>query len=274
MAKIIYELQDHTHLSWTLIRSSSGTAGSFLKAQEETDRGKIYYKLSCYDPFHGITGHECVNELIADRLLTVLGIAHLDYTLIHTKVLIDSKPYETWMCASKDFKTRGDSKVALDRFWLAERLGPEETPLAFCRRMGWGDTISRMLVFDYLILNRDRHGANMEVLVNRYQKTVRLAPLFDHGLSFFCRCLDEEALEKENVLEDKPVQCFVGSRSSRDNLALIPPGEDPIPVPLREEDRDRILEGLDPVIGRRWQERIWEMIWGRWQVYESLRHPG
>ena len=38
----------------------------------------------------------------------------------------------------------------------------------------------------YLILNRDRHGANIEVLRNSRKKTVRLAPLFDHGLSLLC----------------------------------------------------------------------------------------
>ena len=50
--------------------------------------------------------------------------------------------------------------------------------------MGWEDYIYQMLVVDYLILNQDRHGANIEVLRNSRKKTVRLAPLFAHGL--FC----------------------------------------------------------------------------------------
>ena len=58
-----------------------------------------------------------------------------------------------------------------------------ETPLEFCIRMGWEKTIYEMLVTDHLILNRDRHGANIEVLRDRKKRTVRLAPLFDHGLS-------------------------------------------------------------------------------------------
>ena len=66
--EIIYEKQDLTYLSWSLIRSSSGTAGSFLKATSELGSRKIYYKLSNYDSVSGIIGHECVNELIADRL--------------------------------------------------------------------------------------------------------------------------------------------------------------------------------------------------------------
>lgn len=274
MAEIIRELRDYTHLSWTLVRSSSGTAGSFLKSQEQTPRGKIYYKLSSFNSSEGVIGHESVNEIIADRLLTVLGIEHLSYQLIHARILVEGKPYETWICASGDFRRRGESKMALDRFYQAERSGPDETPLAFCLRMGWADYIWRMLVVDYLILNRDRHGANLEVMRDSIHKTVRLAPLFDHGLSFFCRCESEEALEREDVMADKPVQCFVGSRSARDNLNLIPRDSFPDLSPLREEHRGVILDGLDGIISERWQERVWEMIHRRWQEYETLRHPG
>ena len=114
MEQIIHKLQDMTYLSWAKTRNSSGTAGSFLKAYEEGTEGKIYYKLSNYDAWNGIIGHECVNEIIVDRMLSLLGIDHLAYQLIHARVLIDQKEYETWLCASRDFKQRGESKIALD----------------------------------------------------------------------------------------------------------------------------------------------------------------
>ena len=77
MADIIHEKQDLTYLNWTRVRNSSGTAGSFLKAYSENEGKKLYYKLSNYDAMNGIVGHECVNEIIVDRLLTMLGIEHL-----------------------------------------------------------------------------------------------------------------------------------------------------------------------------------------------------
>lgn len=49
-----------------------------------------------------------------------------------------------------------------------------------------------MLAVDFLILNRDRHGANIEVLRNARARTLRIAPLFDHGLSLLYSCLSEE----------------------------------------------------------------------------------
>ena len=198
MTQIVRELQDMTYLNWAKTRNSSGTAGSFLKAYDENPNGKTYYKLSNYDAWRGIIGHECVNEIIVDRLLTILGIEHLSYQLIHARVLIDQKPYETWLCASRDFKQRGESKIALDAYYQAERL-PDESPLAFCIRSGWERTIWEMLVVDFLILNRDRHGANMEVLRNSRRKTIRLAPLFDHGLSLLSRCESTEAMLREDV---------------------------------------------------------------------------
>ncbi len=273
LEQIIYQLQDMTYLSWAKARNSSGTAGSFLKAYHEDASGKTYYKLSNYDAWSGIIGHECVNEIIVDRLLSVLGIEHLSYQLIHARVLIDQKEHETWLCASRDFKQRGESKIALDTFYQAERF-PNESPMDFCIRFGWEKEIYEMLTVDYLILNRDRHGANMEVLRNPKQKIIRLAPLFDHGLSLFSRCESTEAMLREDVMADKPVQCFVGSRSAWENLRLIPRGLFPVLHPLTENDRPILLERLSDAMDQQWLDRIWEMIWKRWKAYESLRDQG
>ena len=65
MKQIIHEMQDMTYLSWAKTRNSSGIAGSFLKAYEEGTEGKTYYKLSNYDAWKGITGHECIRRRIS-----------------------------------------------------------------------------------------------------------------------------------------------------------------------------------------------------------------
>jgi len=165
MNRIIYEKQDMTYLSWSKIRNSSGTAGSFLKAYSMLGGKKTYYKLSNFDQMGGIIGHECVNEIIVDRLLDILGIPHLHYQLIHADVLIAGKTHEVYLCASEDFKQRGESKLALDAYWDIEHQ-EGESALDFCILNGWEEYIYQMLVVDFLILNRDRHGANIEVLRN------------------------------------------------------------------------------------------------------------
>jgi hypothetical protein len=136
--------------------------------------------------------------------------------------------------------------------------------------MGWSAYIWKMLVVDFLILNRDRHGANIEVLRNRKKKEIRLAPLFDHGLSLLCRCETEDAVKKFDVMADLPVQCFVGSRSAQENLKLIPVEQLPELNALRESDRGILLDGLDGIIQQCLQDRIWNMIWNRWCYYEDF----
>lgn len=51
-------------------------------------------------------------------------------------------------------------------------------PHEFCVREGWKKYIDSMIAVDFLILNRDRHGANNEVLRNARAHTLRIAPLF------------------------------------------------------------------------------------------------
>ena len=218
-------------------------------------------------------GHECVNELIADRLLTILGIEHLNYHLIHADILIDGQSYETYLCASSDFKKRGESKIALDVYYQREREDAE-SPLDFCLRNGWSEHIWKMLAVDFLILNRDRHGANIEVLRNSRVKTLRLAPLFDHGISLIFNCMDEEAARTFDAMADKPVQSFVGSKSAEDNLKLIPKDCLPHLNPLREYNRGVLFADLETVLPQAWRNKIWEMLWRRWTFYEDFCHQG
>ena len=271
MTDLYSELKDFRYLDWTRIRSSSGTAGSYLKAYEIIHGRKMYYKLSAYDSVEGITGHECVNELIVSRLLDVLGIEHLSYQLRHGLVKIDGREYKTWICASWDYKQPGESKLALDDFYDLNKR-PEESPMKFCVRMGWQKYIQEMLLVDYLILNRDRHGANIEILKSGSNGAVRPAQLFDHGISLIYNCKTEEDVKKVKPLEDKVVQCFVGSRSARENLELIPSDKRPEIRALEKRDRSLIFGGLDQAMPKFFQNKIWKLISERWKVYENLQN--
>lgn len=263
MTDIVTEMQDLRYLIWTRTRRSSGTAGSFLKSYDDSGRIKKYYKLSDYDPVKGIVGHECVNEVIVQRLMSKLGIEHLAYKLIHALIRIDDRDCETWLCESEDYKRNGESKIALEDYYLMNRE-EGESPLGLCIRMGWAENIYGMLVIDHLILNRDRHGANIEVLRSVKDKTIRLAPLFDHGLSLLCRCHDASELADYDVTAERPVQAFIGSGNTRDNIRLVPAGYlKALPI-LKEKDSAHIMEGVADILGESYADRIWDMIWERW----------
>ena len=271
MNRIILEKQDMTYLSWSKIRNSSGTAGSFLKSYSELGGKKVYYKLSNFDAEKGIVGHECVNEVIVDRLLDILGVPHLPYRLIHADIIVNEKPYEVYLCASDDFKQRRESKLALDTYWESEHF-PGESILDFCIRNGWENYIYQMLAVDFLILNRDRHGANIEVLRNSRKRRIYLAPLFDHGLSLLFNCLTDDAVAAFDVLADRPVNNYIDSRSTLENLQLIPKELQLFSSPLTENHRDMLFHDLDGIISPVLQDKIWEMLWKRWCAYEDFCH--
>lgn len=261
------EKQDLTYLRWSHVRSSSGTAGTFLKTESSLSGEKVYYKLSNFDPVRGVVGHECVNEIIVDRLLTILGVEHLSYDLIHADILVDGRKYETYLCASKDFKERGESKVALDDYYRVNAL-PGESHYDFCVRNGWKDYIDAMIVIDYLILNRDRHGANIEVLRNARAHTVRIAPLFDHGLSLLYSCASDEEAIAFDAMADRRCQNFVGGFSCKENLRLLEGRKYVFPGRLKKTDRKILFADLEGVLSETFLDAIWNMIYKRYTAWE------
>lgn len=267
--KVIVEKQDLTYLKWAHARNSSGTAGTFLKSQSVISAEKIYYKLSNYDSEKGIVGHECINEIIVDRLLTILGVEHLEYQLIHADIELDGKIHDTWLCASKDFKQKGETKSAVDNYYQINKQS-NESRYEFCVNNGWKKYIDTMLAVDYLILNRDRHGANIEVLRNGRKHTIRIAPLFDHGLSFLCSCYSDEEIERFDILADKPCQNFIGSRSTFENLNLISEKSTIFQTKLKLHDKEILFENLAFALSETHMCKIWDMLWARWCKYEEL----
>lgn len=266
---IIQDKQDLTYLKWSHIRSSSGTAGSFLKSESILNSKKTYYKLSNYNSSLGIVGHECINEIIVARLLSILGVEHLEYNLIHADIEIENTIYTTYLCASTDFKQKGESKIALDDLYISS-CETNESHYDFCKRMNWEKYIDTMLAVDYIILNRDRHGANIEVLRNARNKTLRIAPLFDHGLSLLYSCSSDEEAQNFDIHEDKKCNNFIGGYSCYDNLKLIEDRNSIFANKLQESDKDILFNGLETILSDVFIDKIWQMIYERHQVYENL----
>ncbi len=269
MEDLILRLQDLRYLDRSDTKQSPGTPGCFLKAYEECDGQRIYYKLSNYDSYRGIFGHECVNELIVSRLLEIMQIEHLHYQLIHAKVRIDNKEMETYITRTENFRRKNERKMPFDVFYDLHKL-EQESPLELFVRMGWEAYVYQMLAVDYLICNRDRHGANIEILIDEDGKA-RPAPLFDQGLSLlFSSYGDLECIRKYDVMEDKAVNNFIGARSAEYNLRFIPKEKRWFEGILKERDRDRLLGGLDGVLYPAHLDKIWEMIGKRWERYAEV----
>ena len=264
---IVRSLQDLTNLDWNERVSSSGTAGTYLKARTGSGSRLIYYKLPCYNGVV-IDGYEWVNELLASRLMDALGVNHLAYRLIHAKVLIDGVGYETWLNSSRNFRKVGERKLSLGAFFDLYK-NPGESPIELCRRFGWQEDIARMMLVDYLMANRDRHASNIEVLAAP-DGSFRIAPVFDTGLSLLAPLAgDLERIAAFDPLADGAPTNFLGSRSLEENLKTVVPVEG-----VEDLDEARITElfvGLEGMLPGVALLKMREIIQRRWARYEEIR---
>lgn len=270
MRDVVSELQDLRYLVWSERANTSGTAGCFLKSREQTGAGLWYYKLSCYDSYRGIYGHECANEIVASRLMEILGVEHLEYRLVHALVDIDGIEYETWLNRSRSFRARGERKQALDTFYDLNKRSAE-SPMELCERFGWSECVQKIMLVDYLIANRDRHGANIEVLVGLDGK-LRLAPVFDSGLSFVFSCYgDASRVQEFDAMSDVNANNYLGTRSLEENLVrFVSP--DLSVSPLSSDHKEFLFRGLGEVLSDVHIEKMWEMLQRRWNRYEEIRN--
>lgn len=268
MSKVTRELVDLRYVKWDRIRNSSGTAGSYLKAYETVNGRKLYYKLSNFDSEKGVVGHECVNELIVDRLLDVLNVEHLSYDLVYSLINVDGKEHKTYLCVSKDFKEINESKISLDTYYELSKEN-DETIMDFIIRNKIDNYIYQMMLVDFLIINRDRHGANIE-LIKKSDGSIIPSPLFDHGLSFVFSINDLESLDKFDSLADIKVNNFVGSKSLVDNLKLIPKDKLPVLRRIDESDYKYIFADLEGILDEKYYSKIWDIITKRWKYYENM----
>lgn len=263
---IVRKEQDLMHLRWNERANSSGTAGTYLKARTGEGTRALYYKLPRYNGIE-FDGHECINELVAARLMTILGIVHLDYRLIHARIKLDGAEHVVWLNSSKNFRRRRERKMGLGTF-VALYGESGESPYDVCRRYGWEREIQKMQLVDYLIINRDRHESNVEVIMGA-DGTPRLAPIFDNGLSFVASLAgDEEAIASFDPLKRVLTMNYIGSRSLEENLEAIAPVEGIHSLLL--EDREALFAGLQDAVDTLLLNKMWDIIWARWNWYASL----
>jgi hypothetical protein len=253
------EIWDIRDVSWSMVTNSGASDGVYLKANWRIDDRDFYFKLSNYDSYRGVFGHESVNELIASRLGKLLGFNVPDGHLIKAYVKIEGAEYEAYVYAAQSYK-HNRSRSPFEDFYRSFRLSLSESPLEFCTRLGWAKEIYMMFVFDYLIINRDRHGANLEVLKNENNK---LSPLFDNGLSFVCTHTETIGVNDFDVMLDRPVNNFIGERSLERNLSLI---DAKLPFnELKSLHRQSLFINLEGVLDKIYFDKIWDILEKRWE---------
>lgn len=238
---------DLSYLKFEAKSYSQNTYGCYLKSYEIANGKKIYYKMSNYDMYRLVFGYESINEYIVSKLLDCLEIDHLKYNLIYGKVKVDGKEFNTYLNVSYDFKNKKERKEPFDSYYYNNRVN-NESPIDFLIRNGFEEYLYNMLFVDYIIFNRDRHGANVEVLIDD-KGNVRLSPLFDHGLSLMLNDYDDENyIDSYDIKRSEPTNSFFGTRSTYENLKFIKDKKVIKKYELSNDDFEYIFSDLKNVI--------------------------
>ncbi len=261
----IDKLIDLRYLTWSKTRQSSGTAGSYLKSYSFENGKKVYYKLSYFDDVDNKFGYEAFNEIIAGKLLTLLGYKHLEYNLLFAKILIRNKEYDTYLNSSCDYKLINETKMSFENFYELYKNDNEDI-ITFCKRYNFIDEIYQMIIIDYLIVNRDRHGANIEVLYDSKTKKYRLAPLFDHGLSLLSPAYKDEEIKNYDILANKKVNSFIGTSSLEESIKLVPK-EAFIHINI---NFDNLLNDITTNDNNFYMQKTKELLIRRWNELEDI----
>ncbi|MCD8075976.1 MAG: hypothetical protein LUF27_13300 [Lachnospiraceae bacterium] len=145
-------------------------------------------------------GYESLAESAASILLEHSSIRNFAR---YEPVMIQYKGRIYRGCRSRNFRKESEELVPLERlsrifsgFGLARELSrisvyrerilyTEELVRNVTGIRDFGEYLTKMLEIDAFFLNEDRHTNNIAVLYDREEKTYRLCPFFDMGLSFF-----------------------------------------------------------------------------------------
>lgn len=160
--------------------SPDNTSDGNLQKRWKIIDGKRRLMKSGATPFR----QEPFNEVIATLILSRLGIEHIPYTL----TWIDDKPY----CLCDNFVTKSSELISTARLvQIRPKTNDENRYLHFvniCESSGIDivPMLDRMIVFDYIIANEDRHFGNFGLLRDpETLEWIGAAPIFDNSTSLW-----------------------------------------------------------------------------------------
>ena len=182
---------------WNLV-SPDTTSDGVLKKRWKAIDGDCCLIKSGEEPYM----QEPYNEVAAAMIADSMGIDHVEYSLIK---------YEGAPCSVCRNMICGTEELISAHQATRSEIQDSGVPLydhlvACCAHHGLDivSDLDRMLVFDYIIGNTDRHLNNFGII--RDASTLewkRFAPLYDNGTSMGCDCYPDQ-LVSEAGLDAKP----------------------------------------------------------------------
>lgn len=169
--------------------------------EEHTSKGnQLKWEVDGYWYKADAFGYESLAEAAVSHFL---AYSNLDSFVRYEPVIIRYKDRQYRGCRSRNFKEEGEELIPLERlarnvtgFGLARELARiAEVKQRILHTVelvenvtgidNFGEYLTKMLEIDAFFLNEDRHMNNIALLYNVKQKSYRLCPFYDMGLSLF-----------------------------------------------------------------------------------------
>ncbi len=161
------------------------TSGSFEKCWVRDNGGIALVKRGTEGACN--SGMEPYSEALCSQLGDALGYRHVPYKVMRYHDKLASK------CPVFTDADRGFVNMAA----YTEKEAFVETMLELCSSLGCEDDFRRMLIFDAVTVNVDRHSGNYGFVVDNATGEVQgLAPLFDHNLALFPYLMEQDDVEE------------------------------------------------------------------------------
>lgn len=159
--------------------SPDNTSDGFLKKRWKIIDGKRCLVKGGSNPFR----QQPFNEVIATKILERLNIPHVPYTLVWNK----EAPYS--VC--EDFVDENTELIPAWRVMMTQKkennISVYQHFVKCCEALGVKDVVQfldRMITFDYIIANEDRHFNNFGLIRNAETlEWIGMAPIYDSGSS-------------------------------------------------------------------------------------------
>lgn len=169
---------------WPYKSPDIATNGVLPKRWTTTDGGRQMLIKGSAPPYH----QEPINEVVASRMMDLLGIEHVCYDLDGEYSICDAFTSE-----KMEYLPANQVGRLLEK---TKEVSYYEHYIACCEWLGIENArekIEKMLVIDYIIANSDRHYGNFGVVRNAETLSdYRIAPIFDNGNSLFYRFINEQ----------------------------------------------------------------------------------
>ncbi|MFM9276721.1 HipA domain-containing protein [Paenibacillus jiagnxiensis] len=213
-----------------LIELSSSTSSAGVLTKWMDPRNNTYIKTSAFNNETKTYHVEAVMECLTSDIGRLIGVSVVDYWLDELKIA-DAK---VLVCVSEDYKIKTPyrDKISVTSFLVSRGMEGAVRSDRYRNLVAEfpeiRESLDRLIVFDYLIDNYDRHMRNVELL-SLEDGSVRLAPLFDNGSSLLADWVTQQDLadleESEELFEEHIInaetqsKCF--AHDSRAELMLV-----------------------------------------------------